>query len=86
MKERSATLAGHQGPVTAVGLSADGKTVTTRGMETVRFWNCATGSALGSIRLPADALRDIYSVAFVANDRAIVLGLGRTELSACMTR
>jgi RNA polymerase sigma factor (sigma-70 family) len=71
---------GHQGPVTTVGLSADGKTVATRGLDdTVRFWNSATGSAVGSIRLPEDALRDLFSVAFVADDRVIVLGLGLND-------
>jgi WD40 repeat protein len=67
------TEAGHQGPVTAVGISADGKTVATRGLDdTVRFWNSATGSALVSIRLPAEYHRDVFSVAFAANDRVIV--------------
>jgi WD40 repeat protein len=71
------TEPGHQGPVTTVGISADGKTVATRGQDdTVRFWNSRTGSALGSIPLPGDALRDLYSVGFLADDRVIVLGLG----------
>ncbi len=78
-KERQAPP-GHQGPVTAVGLSADGKTVATRGKDDrVRFWNSATGSEIGSIRLPADALRDVYSLAFVEAERVLVLGLGLND-------
>jgi RNA polymerase sigma factor (sigma-70 family) len=71
---------GHQGPVLTVGLAADGKTVATRGLDdTVRFWNSATGSALGCIRLPIETLRAGYAVAFVADDRVIVLDMGLND-------
>jgi WD40 repeat protein len=44
---------GHQGALTAVALSADGKTVVSWGADrTIRRWEAATGKALGSFGVP----------------------------------
>ena len=45
---------GHQGPLTAVALSPDGKTaVSWEADRTIRRWEAATGKQLGTFQLPA---------------------------------
>ena len=49
----------------SVGLSADGKTVATRGLDDkVRIWNSATGAALGSISAAAAAIALLAEILF----------------------
>src|SRR5262249_42375879 len=47
--------------------------------DTARFWDRATGRALGCVRLPPETLRGNYSVEFVADDRVLVLDLGYND-------
>src|SRR5262249_45489651 len=49
---RQPPLAGHEGPVTALGFSADSKTLFTWDMgQTCRLWDASTGRAAGTIPL-----------------------------------
>jgi WD40 repeat protein len=61
---------GHQGPLAAVALSADGKTVVSWGADrTVRRWEAATGKPLGSFRPP----QGTTVAAFSPDGRAVAL-------------
>lgn len=62
--------AGHQGAVSALGISADGKTVTTRGADnTIRAWEAATGKELRQVTAGALA----YFSALSADGRTAVV-------------
>ncbi len=61
---------GHQGPLAAVALSPDGKTVLSWGADrTIRRWEAATGKPLGAFPLPAGTT----FVAFSADCRTAAL-------------
>lgn len=73
-KEQPLQGGGHQGAVTSVLISSDGKTVVSRGAEgTLRVWNAATGIEMRQISEPAGASSVVFSpdgttVAFGMND------------------
>src|SRR5205085_702591 len=60
---------GHQGPLAAVVLSADGKTAVSRANDgTVRRWDAVTGKVLTGFRLPQGP------AAFSADGRSVAVG------------
>ena len=62
---------GHQGPLAAVVLSADGKTAVSRANDgTVRRWDAVTGKVLTGFRLPQGP------AAFSADGRSVAVGGG----------
>jgi WD40 repeat protein len=66
---------GHRGPVTALVLSADGKTVVSHGADlVVRSWDADTGKELGRFTAPANAL----NAAFAPDGRTVALALADT--------
>ena len=70
---------GHSSAVTAVAVSADGKTLFTRGADNVvRRWNAATGEELGQFAEPSGTIAVRFSpdgsvIAFANSDGAIRL-------------
>jgi WD40 repeat protein len=69
---RLATLAGHQGSITAVAFSPDGSLIAT-GDEygSVRLWNALTGHMIASIFAGS-----VSSLTFSSDGRSILSGLG----------
>lgn len=70
---------GHRGPVSAVSISADGKTLISRGADNVmRRWDVNTAEELGQFREPPGTLSvaispDGRTIAFGTNDAVIRL-------------
>jgi WD40 repeat protein len=73
-KEILPVASGHHGDVTTVGVSVDGKTMTSCGADhVIRQWDTATGKELRQLKLPADAGTAVFSansalVAFNTSD------------------
>ena len=65
-------LRGHGGPVRAIAVSADGKTVVTGSFdESIIRWNAATGSALGVLRGHEGS---VNTVAILGDGRLVTAG------------
>jgi WD40 repeat protein len=63
---------GHRGPISAIGVSGDGKTLLSRGADNViRCWDLAEGREVGQFREPAGTA----SVAFSPDAQTVALAL-----------
>src|SRR5262249_2191167 len=73
-KEQQLT-GGHRGPVSALGMSPDGKTLASRGGDNViRRWDAVTGKELGAFPTQVGT----QSAAFSPDGRTVALGVGNT--------
>jgi WD40 repeat protein len=61
-KEITGPGSGHQAPVSALALSADGKSLCTHGCgDSDRFWDCATGKQTRQPGIPAGATHAVFA-------------------------
>jgi len=70
-KEKPLPAGGHRGPVSSLGVSADGKTLISRGADrVVRRWDLATGEELGNFVEPLST----YSFAVAPDGNTVAFG------------
>jgi WD40 repeat protein len=75
---------GHRGPISAIGVTRDGKTLVSRGADNViRCWNLADSREIGQFQEPAATL----TAAFSPDGRTLAFGGsdGAIRLVDCMT-